>query len=73
MFCDLFQASKHSGPTKRGYNYYLLIALNQAKTVHGFCLATKDEVPVALVDYCINVCVPEKVVTDGAGRFTGEG
>ena len=71
-FCDLFQASKHSGSTKRGYNYYLLIVLDQAKTVHGFGLTTKDEAPDALADFFINVCVSEKVVMDGAGGFTKE-
>ena len=71
-FCDLFQSAKHTGDTKRGYNYYLLIGVGQAKTVHGYGLKTKDEASDALADLFIDVCVPEKVVTDGGGECTGE-
>lgn len=70
-FCDLFHPAAHTGATKRGYNYYLLIGLGQNKTVHGYGLKTKGEAPDALTDYFRNVCVPAKVVTDGAGELTG--
>ena len=70
-FCDLFQPAAHTGASKQGYNYYLLIGLGRNKTVHGYGLKTKDEAPDALTDYFRDVCVPSKVVTDGAGELTG--
>ena len=72
-FCDLFQPTGDVGASKRGYKYYLPVALNRAKTVHGFGLKSKDAAPAALKQFFVDVCVPELVVTDGWGWGWGWG
>ena len=62
---DLFQPTKDTGSTVRGYKYYMLIALNGNKTVDGYGLKYKAEAFVMLATYFKDVCVPTKVVTDG--------
>ena len=47
----------------------MLIALSGSKTVHGYGLKTKAEAPAMLATYFKDVCVPEKVVTDGGGEL----
>ena len=50
-FCDLFQPADGTGASKRGYKYYLLIALNRSKTVHDYGLKSKDQAPETLEDF----------------------
>ena len=68
-FVDLFQPTKETGKTIRGYKYYMLIALNGNKTVHGYGLKSKVEAPAMLATYFKDVCVPTTAVTDGAGEL----
>ena len=68
-FVDLFQTTKDTGATVRGFKYYLLIALSGSKTVHGYGLKTKAEAPAMLATYFKDVCVPEKGFTDGGGEL----
>ena len=58
-FCDLFQPTKDTGTTLRGFKYYLLISLSRSKTVHGYGLKIKAEAPSMLVTYFKDLCVPE--------------
>ena len=67
-FCDLFQPGEGTGASKRGYKYFLLIALNRAKIVHGYGLKIKDWAPAALEDCFRDVCVPEKSSLMGQGN-----
>ena len=71
-YCDLVQPSVKSGLSKRGFKYSLLIALKKSKTVHSYLLKSKDDASEALSRYFREVCLPNKIVTDGAGELTGE-
>ena len=66
---DLFQPTKDTGATVRGFKYYTIIALSGSKTVHGYGLKTKAEAPAMLATYFKDVCVPTQVVTDGGGEL----
>ena len=70
-FVDLFQPTQDTGATVRGLKYYMRIALNGNKNVHGYGLKSKAEAPSTsmLAMYFKDVCVPTQVVTDGGGEL----
>ena len=68
-FVDLFQPTQDTGTTVRGFKYYMLIALNGNKTVHGYGLKSKAEAPAMLATYFKDFFVPTQVVTDGGGEL----
>ena len=68
-FVDLFQPTKDTVKTVRGFKYYLPIALSDSKTVHGYGLKTKAKASSMLATHFKDVCVPAQVVTDGGGKL----
>ena len=68
-FMDLFQPTQDTGTTVRGFKYYMIIALNGNKTVHGYGLQSKAEAPAMLATYFKDVYVPTKVVADSRGEL----
>ena len=68
-FVDLFQPTKDTGATVRGFKYYLLIKISGSKTVHVYGLKIKAKAPAMLATYFKDVCVPTQVVTNGGGEL----